>query len=98
MNAVNSHSNAICTLNITITPLEAAEETIASKLTLVDLAGLERIQRTSPGGARMKEGININKELFVLEHVKLDLSEAGQQGNNHLTTHQRYCYNKQTKQ
>ncbi len=32
-----------------------------AKLTLVDLAGSERIKRTGAEGARMKEGININK-------------------------------------
>jgi hypothetical protein len=35
-----------------------------AKLTLVDLAGSERIKRTGAEGARMKEGININKGEF----------------------------------
>eukprot|EP00578_Thalassiosira_sp_NH16_P001528 CAMPEP_0181141098 /NCGR_PEP_ID=MMETSP1071-20121207/35646_1 /TAXON_ID=35127 /ORGANISM="Thalassiosira sp., Strain NH16" /LENGTH=1449 /DNA_ID=CAMNT_0023228073 /DNA_START=59 /DNA_END=4408 /DNA_ORIENTATION=+ len=58
-----------------------------AKLTLVDLAGSERIKRTGAEGARMKEGININKGLFVLGQVVSALSEHGQRihagGSNH---------------
>ncbi|KAL7456930.1 hypothetical protein ACHAWC_008415 [Mediolabrus comicus] len=51
-----------------------------AKLTLVDLAGSERIKRTGAEGARLKEGININKGLFVLGQVVSALSELGQSG------------------
>lgn len=51
---------------------------LKAKLTLVDLAGSERIKRTGAEGARMKEGININKGLFVLGQVVSALSELGQ--------------------
>ena len=54
-------------------------EEIRAKLTLVDLAGSERIKKTGAEGARMKEGININKGLFVLGQVISALSELGQQ-------------------
>lgn len=86
MNSVSSRSHAICTLNVTIAPLDGEEENLGSpremmkaKLTLVDLAGSERIKKTGAEGARMKEGININKGLFVLGQVVSALSELGQQ-------------------
>eukprot|EP00957_Ditylum_brightwellii_P048002 3645083-Ditylum_brightwellii.AAC.1 len=67
MNTVSSRSHDMCTLNVTIAPLgdgsankEVAEE-VTTKITLVDLAGLERIKRTGAIGAQMKEDININK-------------------------------------
>ena len=85
MNSVSSRSHAICTLTVTIAPLEGGSSTSASggasngessissprdamraKLTLVDLAGSERIKRTGAEGARLKEGININKGKFVV--------------------------------
>jgi len=86
MNSVSSRSHSICTLHVTISPSinldegshEIAEETKA-KLTLVDLAGSERMKRTGAEGARMKEGININRGLFVLGQVVSALCEAGQQ-------------------
>lgn len=77
MNSVSSRSHAICTLTVTIAPLldngnaaaaaaaaaggEISSSSMRAKLTLVDLAGSERIKRTGAEGARMKEGININK-------------------------------------
>eukprot|EP00550_Attheya_septentrionalis_P002547 CAMPEP_0198286518 /NCGR_PEP_ID=MMETSP1449-20131203/5588_1 /TAXON_ID=420275 /ORGANISM="Attheya septentrionalis, Strain CCMP2084" /LENGTH=1430 /DNA_ID=CAMNT_0043984289 /DNA_START=169 /DNA_END=4461 /DNA_ORIENTATION=- len=90
MNAVSSRSHAICTLYVTIAPLmdsvehneddnEVQEGINKAKLTLVDLAGSERIKRTGAEGARMKEGININKGLFVLGQVVSALSELSQQ-------------------
>ena len=53
---------------------------IRAKLTLVDLAGSERAKRTGAEGARLREGININKGLFVLGQVVSALSELGQGG------------------
>ena len=104
MNAVSSRSHAICTLHVTIAPLNTSSagqtadtdqgddheeeqdtsstEFIRAKLTLVDLAGSERIKRTGAEGKRMKEGININKGLFVLGQVVSALSELGQQGKS----------------
>jgi len=76
MNAVSSRSHAICTLYIVATPSSSSESTdgaepeqISSKFTLVDLAGSERAKRTGAEGTRLKEGININKGLFVLGQV-----------------------------
>jgi len=87
MNLVSSRSHAICTLYITVSPIEVPEEnerdsedTICAKLTLVDLAGSERIKKTKAEGTRMIEGININKGLFVLGQVVSALSEMEQNG------------------
>lgn len=82
-----SRSHAICTLYVTIAPCatkgeekgEDCEEQISAKLTLVDLAGSERVKKTGAEGMRLKEGININKGLFVLGQVVSALSELGQQ-------------------
>eukprot|EP00979_Chaetoceros_neogracilis_P017332 scaffold10203_cov272-Chaetoceros_neogracile.AAC.31 len=82
MNAVSSRSHAICTLHVRIAPLPDqadAEEEITAKLTLVDLAGSERAKKTGAQGTRLKEGININKGLFVLGQVVSSLAELAQQ-------------------
>jgi hypothetical protein len=63
------------------TSLSSNNQGLRAKLTLVDLAGSERIKRTGAEGARMKEGININKGLFVLGQVVSALSELGQRNN-----------------
>ena len=63
------------------TSLSLNSQGVRAKLTLVDLAGSERIKRTGAEGARMKEGININKGLFVLGQVVSALSELGQRNN-----------------
>lgn len=57
---------------------ENCDEKISAKLTLVDLAGSERLKKTGAEGMRLKEGININKGLFVLGQVVSALSERGQ--------------------
>ena len=98
MNSVSSRSHAICTLTVTIAPLEgggssaSGESSIPSprdamraKLTLVDLAGSERIKRTGAEGARLKEGININKGEFVVV-----LCLCGGTLTKHLLSN--YCY------
>ena len=75
MNAVSSRSHAICTIYIERTPKDGGDA-VTSKLTLVDLAGSERQKRTQASGERLKEGININKGLFVLGQVVSSLSET----------------------
>jgi hypothetical protein len=72
MNAVSSRSHAICVLRIK----GVLEDTkFQSKLTLVDLAGSERLAKTGAQGNRAKEGISINKGLFVLGQVIGALAE-----------------------
>ena len=78
MNSVSSRSHAICTLRVTVTDVNNNDTKVTSKLTLVDLAGSERIKKTGAEGSRLKEGININKGLFVLGQVVSCLSEIGQ--------------------
>jgi len=90
MNAVSSRSHAICMLRVKGLLMTAAaaddpnnnvdnnnnnNTTFASNLTLVDLAGSERIKKTGAEGNRKKEGININKSLFVLGQVVSALAE-----------------------
>lgn len=45
------------------------DDAMTAKFHLVDLAGSERSKRTKAEGKRFQEGININKELFVLGNV-----------------------------
>eukprot|EP00980_Cylindrotheca_fusiformis_P004245 scaffold918_cov126-Cylindrotheca_fusiformis.AAC.24 len=72
MNAVSSRSHAICILRIN----GMLDDTkFQSKLTLVDLAGSERLAKTGAQGSRAKEGISINKGLFVLGQVVGALAE-----------------------
>ena len=74
MNAVSSRSHAICVLRIK--GVLEDDTKFSAKLTLVDLAGSERIKKTGAEGGRRKEGININKGLFVLGQVVSALSET----------------------
>ena len=103
MNSVSSRSHAICTLNVTLDSTEEENEGDMSprsaycqkaKLTLVDLAGSERMKRTGAelGSVRMKEGININKGLFVLGQVVSALSELGQRNGSHQGHHAHVPY------
>eukprot|EP00529_Nitzschia_sp_RCC80_P024321 CAMPEP_0113449978 /NCGR_PEP_ID=MMETSP0014_2-20120614/5584_1 /TAXON_ID=2857 /ORGANISM="Nitzschia sp." /LENGTH=447 /DNA_ID=CAMNT_0000341285 /DNA_START=48 /DNA_END=1387 /DNA_ORIENTATION=- /assembly_acc=CAM_ASM_000159 len=73
MNAVSSRSHAICVLRVQGVLEDSTK--FQSKLTLVDLAGSERIKKTGAEGGRRKEGININKGLFVLGQVVSALAE-----------------------
>jgi hypothetical protein len=73
MNAVSSRSHAICALKIKGVLEDSTK--FEAKLTLVDLAGSERIKKTGAQGSRQKEGININKGLFVLGQVVSALAE-----------------------
>lgn len=84
MNATSSRSHAICTLRVTTrsTASDGSSNETVSKLTLVDLAGSERAKRTGAEGSRMKEGININKGLFVLGQVVSCLSQLGDQSSS----------------
>ncbi|KAF8098464.1 hypothetical protein N665_0266s0032 [Sinapis alba] len=82
MNNLSSRSHAIFTITLEqtrkITPTSVVEDTIdedmgeeysCAKLHLVDLAGSERAKRTGSGGARLKEGIHINRGLLALGNV-----------------------------
>jgi hypothetical protein len=56
---------------------DGISRTFQAKLTLVDLAGSERLKKTQAKGSRAKEGISINKGLFVLGQVVSALAEKG---------------------
>ena len=47
-----------------------------SHLNLVDLAGSERLDQAGSKGERLKECCSINRSLFMLSHVILQLSEG----------------------
>ncbi|KAJ8975927.1 hypothetical protein NQ317_014887, partial [Molorchus minor] len=69
MNAHSSRSHAIFTINIAMAQKENCLENKQAKLHLVDLAGSERPKKTGAIGNTFKEGVNINKGLFVLGNV-----------------------------
>jgi Kinesin motor domain len=84
MNHHSSRSHAICTLSFEVTrPATdtAPETTLTSKFHLVDLAGSERAKRTGAEGARLREGININKGLLALGNVICALADRSKNGS-----------------
>eukprot|EP00854_Cymbomonas_tetramitiformis_P010535 gene10535-12465_t len=56
---------------------QTCDAVMVSTLNLVDLAGSERVRKTGAEGARLKEGVHINKSLSVLGTVINKLSEGG---------------------
>lgn len=88
MNAASSRSHAICVLKLkgVVATDDKVSKTFESKLTLVDLAGSERLKKTQAKGSRAKEGISINKGLFILGQVVSALSEKGQKKKKSLPT------------
>ncbi|XP_065167404.1 chromosome-associated kinesin KIF4-like [Atheta coriaria] len=68
MNSQSSRSHAIFTINISMTT-KGSNECKTAKFHLVDLAGSERPKKTGASGQTFKEGVNINKGLFVLGNV-----------------------------
>ena len=74
MNNHSSRSHAIFTIHVTVTTASdegtpGGANVMHSKMHLVDLAGSERAKRTKAEGARLKEGIQINKGLLALGNV-----------------------------
>ena len=75
MNSVSSRSHAILTVTLHRRQYHESNENVSNELEttshfrLVDLAGSERAKRTNASGARLKEGININKGLLALGNV-----------------------------
>ena len=75
MNAVSSRSHAILTVTLRRSILseehceQGAPMETTAQFRLVDLAGSERAKRTQAQGARLREGININRGLLALGNV-----------------------------
>lgn len=76
LNHASSRSHAMFTLTCECVDPSNVENVITSKLQLVDLAGSERISLTGTKGIAAKESIDINKSLFVLRKVIMDLSDS----------------------
>ena len=66
MNATSSRSHAVFTLSL---ELRVDGKSYTPKMHFVDLAGSERAKRTGASGARLQEGIQINKGLLALGNV-----------------------------
>ena len=75
LNHASSRSHAIFTVTLESVDPENIDNVVISKLQLVDLAGSERVGQTGNTGLTAKEGIDINKSLFVLRKVIMGLSE-----------------------
>ena len=75
LNQSSSRSHAIFTVTLEAVDPANIDNVVVSKLQLVDLAGSERVGQTGNTGITKKEGIDINKSLFVLRKVIMGLSE-----------------------
>ena len=67
-----------------ISQVQGSDQHVQSKVSrfnFVDLAGSERQKRTQATGQRLKEGIDINKGLFVLGNVISALGDIKKQGS-----------------
>ncbi|KFB39491.1 AGAP008035-PA-like protein [Anopheles sinensis] len=60
------------------------KQTKRSKISLVDLAGSERISQTCASGARLKEGVCINKSLLTLGKVISALADPKKGANTYI--------------
>jgi kinesin family protein 4/21/27 len=71
MNDRSSRSHAIFTIHVETVSAgaDAPGDVTRAKMHLVDLAGSERAKRTKAEGARLQEGIQINKGLLALGNV-----------------------------
>uniref|UniRef100_A0A182NTR0 Kinesin-like protein n=1 Tax=Anopheles dirus TaxID=7168 RepID=A0A182NTR0_9DIPT len=60
------------------------KQTKRSKISLVDLAGSERVSQTCASGARLKEGVSINKSLLTLGKVISALADPKKSANTYI--------------
>ncbi|OQS05659.1 kinesin [Thraustotheca clavata] len=94
MNSESSRSHAILTITMTqhipFTPAEGATgdavecDVRSCYFNFVDLAGSEKQKMTKAEGIRLKEGIDINKGLFVLGNVINALGDDTRRGRVHV--------------
>lgn len=73
-NDASSRSHAIFILNI-IKTNSNTKDSFNFKISVVDLAGSEKMKKSGASGERLKEGININSGLLCLSKVVMALSE-----------------------
>ncbi|GMI21044.1 hypothetical protein TeGR_g14058, partial [Tetraparma gracilis] len=78
-NAASSRSHAIVSLAVASTAPGEGGAKVSGRLALVDLAGSERQKRTGAAGGRLREGIGINKGLFVLGQCMSALADGAEQ-------------------
>uniref|UniRef100_A0A182MBB7 Kinesin-like protein n=1 Tax=Anopheles culicifacies TaxID=139723 RepID=A0A182MBB7_9DIPT len=62
----------------------SVKQTKRSKISLVDLAGSERVSQTCASGARLKEGVSINKSLLTLGKVISALAESKKSASSYI--------------
>ncbi|XP_035915902.1 kinesin-like protein KIF14 [Anopheles stephensi] len=62
----------------------SVKQTKQSKISLVDLAGSERVSQTCASGARLKEGVSINKSLLTLGKVIAALADPKKSANAYI--------------
>lgn len=77
MNADSSRSHSILLLVVTVKDPSTGKQT-KGRLSIVDLAGSEKVSKTGASGLRLDEAKNINKSLTALGMVINALSEASQ--------------------
>ncbi|KAL1514028.1 hypothetical protein ABEB36_003355 [Hypothenemus hampei] len=81
MNLHSSRSHCIFTINFCMQNKADKSQNKTAKLHLVDLAGSERPKKTGAQGTTFKEGVDINKGLFVLGNVISSLGDEKNQNN-----------------
>ena len=76
-NRVSSRSHSIFTLKLVKTRVggDSDEEGTASRFSIIDLAGSERVVNTGTTGERFKEACSINNSLMVLRQCMKVLRE-----------------------
>jgi hypothetical protein len=82
-NSVSSRSHAILQFTVTHSRSSAKgnNQSVESKLSLIDLAGSERAHATQNSGVRLQESSNINKSLLALANCINALSERSSAAN-----------------
>ena len=82
-NEVSSRSHAVLQLRLETTQrFGATVETRVGKLSMIDLAGSERAQKTNNAGKKLVEGANINRSLLALANCINALADKSKRGGH----------------
>ena len=82
-NEVSSRSHAVLQLRLETTQrFGATIETRTGKLSMIDLAGSERAQKTNNAGKKLVEGANINRSLLALANCINALADKSKRGGH----------------